>query len=144
MTPVDDVLISIRPTYANTIFSGQKTVELRRRIPPLKPGQRLWIYVTKPVGAVLGVAEIERIVEGSPEAVWKSCGSRSGIERTEFDKYFAGAEKAHGLVLSNIRKGNPAPMEFLKDMRPGFHPPQVITRLRTSEVAILRQHIFHS
>lgn len=142
MTSVEDALISIRPVYAESIFAGLKTVELRRRIPPVAPGLRLWIYVTKPVGAVLGVAEIEKVFDGSPDALWKSCGSKSGIERVEFDRYFAETDKAYGLALTNIRKGSPATMQFLKEMRPGFHPPQVISRLSPAEAAKLAKQIF--
>ena len=67
MNPVENALISIRPAYALTQFSlGQKLIELRRRIPPIAKGTRLWIDVTKPVGAVLGVAEVREIVAGHP------------------------------------------------------------------------------
>jgi predicted transcriptional regulator len=53
-----DALISIRPGYANAILDGTKTIELRRRVPELVSGTRLWIYATRPTAAVVGVAPI--------------------------------------------------------------------------------------
>ena len=143
MKSVEDALISIRPIFADAIFNGSKTVELRRKIPPIAAGVRLWIYVTKPVGAVKGVAEVSEIIDGSPDDVWRACAGRAGLDRAHFDAYFHGSERAFGLVLRNVNSGVPAPIELLKTLRPSFHPPQVITRLSPSEASGLRQHIFH-
>ncbi len=143
MKLVDDALISIRPNFADAIFNGSKTVELRRKIPPISAGIRLWIYVTKPVGAVKGVAEVSEIIEGSPDEVWRACSERAGLDRLEFDAYFQGSEKAIGLVLTNVSSGVPASIELVKTLRPNFHPPQVITKLSPSEASGLRQYIFH-
>ena len=41
------VLISIRPRWASLILSGEKTLELRRTRPNLKPPFRCYIYCTK-------------------------------------------------------------------------------------------------
>jgi len=139
---VENALISIRPGYADAIFTGSKTVELRRRIPPIQNGTMLWIYVTKPVGAVLGVAEVKEIVAGTPAEVWARCNGNTGIDRSEFDRYFDDSESAFGLVLANVRKGLPASMDTLKKLRPGFHPPQVMTRLTSAEAQSLSQHVF--
>jgi predicted transcriptional regulator len=143
VNPVEDALISIRPGYADAIFSGTKTIELRRRIPPTAAGLRLWIYVTKPVGAVLGIAEVKEVIAGSPATVWEKCGDGAGLTRQEFDQYFESSKTAFGLVLSNVKKGVPATMDVLKLMRPGFHPPQVMTRLSAAEAKSLKLHIFH-
>lgn len=142
MISVDEVLISIRPGFADAIFSGSKTVEIRRKIPPIKLGSRLWIYVTKPVGAVRGVAWIADIIEGDPDAVWGACGSRTGLARADFCRYLDGSAKAYGLVLRDVEIGTSASMEALKELRPGFHPPQVVTRLTATEAEGLRQHLF--
>jgi predicted transcriptional regulator len=142
VNPVEDALISIRPGYADAIFFGTKTVELRRRIPPTTAGVRLWIYVTKPVGAVLGVAEVQEVIAGSPATVWEKCGGAAGLSREEFDQYFEESKTAYGLVLNNVRKGQPAKIDVLRQLRSNFHPPQVMTRLSAAEAERLKQHIF--
>lgn len=143
MTSVDDdILISIRPRFADAIFDGSKTVEVRRKIPPISLGSRLWIYVTKPVGEVQGVARVTEIVEGDPEAVWRACGPRTGLARDDFCRYLVGSTKAYGLVLQEVEMGHPASMATLKALRTGFHPPQVITRLTAREAEGLHRHLF--
>ena len=143
MTPdEDDRLISIRPGFADAIFKGTKTVEVRRKIPQISSGIRLWIYVTKPVGEVRGVARVAEIVEGDPNALWSACGPRTGLSRSEFNDYFSGSAKAYGLVLQDVIIGQPAPIEALRALRAGFHPPQVITRLTTAETKRLHRHLF--
>jgi len=138
----DDILISIRPSFADAIFKGSKTVEVRRKIPPIKLGARLWIYVTKPVGEVQGVARVTEIIEGDPDAVWRACGPRTGLARSDFDDYLDGSAKAYGLVLQEVEVGLPVSMATLKALRAGFHPPQVITRLNAAEANGLRRHSF--
>lgn len=46
------VILSIKPEYAAKIFEGVKQVEYRRR--PIKNADKVIVYVTKPVGKVLG------------------------------------------------------------------------------------------
>lgn len=143
MTQVEDVLISIRPNFADAIFSGKKTVELRRRVPAIKSGARLWIYVTKPVGAVMGYAELKHVSVGEPDEIWAEQGSFSGLSREQYDAYFEGSKSASALMLHNVRKMAPVPMSQLRQMRANFHPPQVLTRLSEDEAAFLGQNIAH-
>jgi predicted transcriptional regulator len=143
VTSVDDErLISIRPSFADAIFSGSKTVEIRRKIPSIKAGTRLWIYVTKPVGEVRGVAQVASIVEGEPNVVWRACGPQTGLARADFDNYLDGSAKAYGIILCAVKVGRPASMKTLNALREGFHPPQVIARLTATEAKSLYQHVF--
>lgn len=137
MAKFSEAIISIRPKFVEAILSGVKTVELRRRIPPIETGTRLWIYATKPVGAVVGSASVKKLVRGTPEEVWQKCGARSGVDRETFNIYFDGAELAIGLVLSDVRRGCPVPIDKLRLIRAGFHPPQVIARISNEEATSL-------
>lgn len=51
-------LISLEERYANGIFDGTKTVELRRRPMNVSIGATVWIYVKMPVGSVVGCAKV--------------------------------------------------------------------------------------
>ncbi|MDE0040937.1 MAG: ASCH domain-containing protein, partial [Candidatus Poribacteria bacterium] len=73
MVNIQDALISIRPNFAEAILAGKKTVEIRRRIPALQVGTRLWIYATRPLGAIIGTAIVAKIIEGTPTELWKTC-----------------------------------------------------------------------
>ena len=133
MGECDDALISIRPKYARAILAGIKTVELRRRVPFVGRGTRLWIYATRPIGAIVGSAVIEEIIEGSPTEVWDKCMDRTAVTRSEFDEYFVGTEKALALVLSDVVRRREIGIEKLRELSEGFHPPQVLARLSREE-----------
>lgn len=133
MAKPGDAIISIRPNFAAAILSGSKTVELRRRIPPLEIGTRLWIYATRPIAAVLGSAITEAIVRGTPDAVWEAYAEQAAIGRDDYDRYFDGAKEAIGISISSVRAIAPINIQQLREMRDGFHPPQVIAKLSNAE-----------
>ena len=57
------VLLSIKPKYADKIFNGTKTVELRRICPKVTEGDLILVYVSSPVKALVGEFEVKKIVE---------------------------------------------------------------------------------
>jgi Uncharacterized conserved protein len=143
MTPESDAIISIHPRHANAILDGAKTIELRRRIPTLSIGTRLWIYATRPVGAVIGMATVSRIVRGNPEELWLEFGDQTGIDRVDFDAYFDGAEVAIGLLLVDVRRSiEHVEIEQLRGLRDGFHPPQVMMTISNREAQLLHRMAF--
>jgi predicted transcriptional regulator len=134
-----EAIISIRPNFAEAILAGDKTVELRRKIPPIVPGTRLWIYATKPVGAVVGSASVDGLIKGTPDEIWDRCGGQAGINREAFDAYFDGTQSAIALTLIDVRRGCPVSIEKLRSVRTGFHPPQVIARITETEALSLKE-----
>lgn len=139
MAKFNEAIISIRPTFADAILSGNKTVELRRRIPPVEVGARLWIYATRPVAAVVGIAIIDAIFRGTPQAVWETYSDRIAINRGDFDRYFEGSREAIGIRLSKVQSTQPIGIEQLRAWKEGFHPPQVLSRITASEAKRLLQ-----
>ena len=124
-----EALISIRPQYANAILDGFKTVELRRRIPQIEIGSRLWIYSTLPEGAVIGSVLVEGVVRLAPSELWKRYGSRAAIAKKDFDRYFEGTDCSVGILLCNPQRRTPVDLSSLRQVRTDFQPPQVISRL---------------
>ena len=114
-------------------MSGEKTVELRRRIPAVKVGTKLWIYSTLPVGAVIGSAVVRQIILATPEEIWQRCNSSAAIDRQLFDEYFSGTLKAYAMVLDHAERVKPVEIDSLRTLRKGFHPPQVMLKLSESE-----------
>ncbi|WP_192796889.1 ASCH domain-containing protein [Qipengyuania flava] len=142
MTSVGEVLISIYPEYAAAIFRGEKTVELRRRIPGLKSGTKMWIYATRPVGAILGYAFVGDVSKGPPNIMWEIFGDRAAVGREKFDSYFSEADVAVCITLTGISEGRPLSADGFKTVRSGFHPPQLFTRLSEKESNFLSQNVF--
>lgn len=131
--PAEDAIISIKPWYANAILNGTKTVELRRRIPSIPIGTRLWIYSTLPIGAVIGTAIVEKIVKDHPENLWNSYQDQVGVSYSDFQEYFLGTNQAVALILTAVQCGTPIDIGQLRLVRKGFHPPQVLSRISNYE-----------
>lgn len=98
------LLMSIKPEYANMIFSGEKTIELRRTRPNCKKGDLVIVYVSSPVKAIQGFFEIEKINWGRPETIWKKFNKRTGVSQEVFQSYFDGVDVAYGIELKKVWK----------------------------------------
>lgn len=120
-----DVVLSIRPQYSEKIIEGLKTVELRRRFPIAAPrGATAYIYATSPVRAMVGVADIKRVLKMPVSQIWEQFEKVAYIEKNDFDKYFEGVESGFALQFENVRPlKKPLPLSELRE-RFGFEPPQ--------------------
>lgn len=134
-----EALISIHPRFAEAIISGSKKVELRRRIPSLEVGTRLWIYATMPVKAIVGSAVVASIIRDTPEAIWSTYSEHSAIERDEFDHYFEGIREAVCIELRTVEKFKHLGIDKLRKWKVGFHPPQVISKIASSDAKRLHK-----
>ncbi|WP_172683177.1 ASCH domain-containing protein [Verrucomicrobium spinosum] len=99
--------MSIKPKYADLIFSGAKTVELRRVCPKLKPGDLVLVYASGPRMALIGKFEVKGILSGKKSAFYDEFGASSGISRAEFNSYFSGVATAHGIQIGRTWKLKP-------------------------------------
>jgi len=134
----DALLISVKPQYAEKIFGGAKTVELRRTRPRLLRGDLVLIYVTSPVKALAGACEVVEVIEGTPEALWGIVRAQAGVSAEEFCDYYAGAAIAFGIRLKNAhRLPEPLHLEQLRIEWPSFHPPQVYRYLSPDQVSFV-------
>lgn len=132
------LLVSIRPQYAELIFAGAKTVELRRTRPNVTKGDTIAIYVSAPVRALQGTGTISGVHQATPTELWALVGHRSGLMRSEFMEYFAGVQSAYGILLAAIERLPFA--RSLKQLRtdiPGFCPPQVYRYLNPLQIELL-------
>lgn len=138
MAELSNAIISIRPRFADAILAGEKTVELRRRIPALELGTRLWIYSTMPVGAVVGTTTVCSILREHPDDLWAKVRDFAGLQRPEFDEYFEGAPQAVAIFLTEPQRVQSVSIEQLREIRTGFHPPQVLMRVSQDEARALQ------
>lgn len=132
MQSTEHVLISLDERHAANILAGTKQVELRRRTMHVEPGSTVWLYVKKPVGAVVGFATVGETYVAAPSTVWRKYGPVSGLSKSEFMNYFDGAVMASAMALSGSKKlKNPVKLDTLRAAMSGFHPPQFYCRLPT-------------
>jgi len=119
------VLISIHKEYAEKIFSGEKQYELRKRLPELKKGDLIIVYVPKPEQRIEGWFVVDELIKDHPKKLWRRVSKKSGICRSDYNNYFE--NRSEGLAIS-IKKASvfesPISLEEFRKVEPSFYPPQ--------------------
>ena len=116
-----NVLFSIKPRFANSILSGQKIFEFRKRS-CRNLGSIMYIYATYPICNIIGEVTIVDCLSGSPEFLWKKVSAGgAGLHKEEFDNYFSKCKTAYAFELCNpIIYRHQIPLSKIHIM----HPPQ--------------------
>lgn len=110
------ILLSIKPEYAQKIFDGEKKYEYRKRLFKRTDIKMVVVYVTKPVGKVIGEFEIGEILEDNPTYIWEQTKKYSGIDKKDYVEYFVGKEKGFAISIKSTTI-YPKPLD-LKELNP--------------------------
>ena len=94
----DNILISIKPAFANLIVFGVKKVELRRSFPQTAEGKKCYIYSSSPTKAIIGECYITKVEKLPIKEIWEKHSEESMIDWGDFKNYFTGKE--HGFAIS--------------------------------------------
>ncbi|MDD4209960.1 MAG: ASCH domain-containing protein [Bacteroidales bacterium] len=97
-----NVLLSIKPEFANKIFDGTKKYEFRKNIFK-KDVKRVIVYASSPVQKVIGEFEILDILCNDIESIWQKTKRHSGISKDFYDEYFLNKEKAYAIEVGEIK-----------------------------------------
>lgn len=97
------VLLSIKPEFANKIFSGEKKFEFRKRAFRNIEVQTIVVYSTMPVGRIIGEFTIKQILQDSPESIWLKTNKMSGIDIEFFNEYYEGRDIAVAIEVGKTK-----------------------------------------
>jgi predicted transcriptional regulator len=119
------MLMSIRPSYAEQIIAGTKTVELRRQLPRFSVGGLVVLYASKPVHALVGAFQLRGLETDNPMALWPRVAPNAGVAQDSYRDYFNGATSAVALHVGArwIAKDTLSLREIRTEW-PEFRPPQ--------------------
>lgn len=132
------LLLAIRPKFVQMIFSGTKTVELRRRQPRIKIGDSIAVYASSPRKALVGIVDVADIAQDGPAKLWRRVKLGCGLSHAEYTGYFEHARKAIGISVCNPRLlRTPLSLLELQTNWPSFWPPQCFRYLVPDEEAFL-------
>ena len=95
------ILLSIKPEYVKSIFEGKKKFEYRKIVAKNRP-DKIIIYSTYPISAIVGEADIEEILIDSPDNLWKKPKKNSGVDKSFFFEYFKEKKVGVAYQLKNI------------------------------------------
>lgn len=128
------ILISLKPCYADLVFEGLKTAELRRQIPRYIQNRDVYIYVSSPVMELRGGFRVGHIWSGSPDDIWSTVSKLAGVSREVFDDYYKGKNVAFALEILKVWEfTNPVSLETLRNRFPDFVVPQSFRYLKPPE-----------
>ncbi|MBD2388835.1 ASCH domain-containing protein [Cylindrospermum sp. FACHB-282] len=143
------LLLSIKPQYAEKIFSGEKQVELRRVRTRLKNGDLVLVYVSSPKKALVGTFEVSNIIQNEIQKLpkdlndfWQEIENIAGISPSEFKSYYNDASLIVAIFIKNIKiLPIPIKLEILREKIPKFQPPQSYRYLNKSEFKLFESII---
>jgi len=119
------IVLSLKPYYAEMLFAGVKTIELRRRIATGFKGREVFVYVSSPVQKIWGGFRVHEIRSGAPDELWAHIEAKAGVERVEYDAYYSGSGVAHALHVSHVWQHDaPVALGVVREALPEFRPPQ--------------------
>ena len=108
--------MSLKPHYADLVFRGLKTAELRRRMAREIEGRDVFIYVSSPERILRGGFRVDKVWEDTPEMVWRQVKRLAQVDEATFESYYRGRSRAfalriahawehkHPLTLSDLRR----------------------------------------
>lgn len=119
------LLLSVKQKYANKIFSGTKTVELRKYSPRVTKGDTILVYVSSPVKALSAILRVDMIVTTKIDELWLRVQRNADITEEEYLEYYSGTTTGCGIFFDDVYLlPSPLKLDTLKKMWPSFHPPQ--------------------
>ena len=139
-----DIVISVQQKFVERIIAGKKAAELRRRVPRIQPGCRVWIYTKAPEAVISICVTVDRIVTGSPQDIWQSHRSNLGVSLDEFEDYFGETQSGCAIFFKQVEDVSPGvALSEIRSKSMGFHPPQFFKRLEegSPELKLFRSRL---
>ena len=101
-----DMLLAIKPKYADKIISGEKKVEFRKVMPQkFRNGDKVFIQKTGTlVSSYFFTAKIMEYHPDDLDVVWDIYKDVGGISEEEFYKYYRGAKKIIVFEIKKVKK----------------------------------------
>lgn len=133
------VLLSVKPTFALRLLSGDKTAEVRRRFPPLPRGTMVYLYASSPTRALVGVLRIASVNTASPDVLWRRFGACLDIAEEYFRRYLE--EKTTATVIEmqvDERWTHPVSLDAMRSGA-NLNPPQNYRYLNPEQERVLRK-----
>jgi predicted transcriptional regulator len=115
---IKPLVFSLRGIYLEMFFDDRKGFEFRTRRPRVEAGDTVLLYQTAPTKMITATAIVGIIYNGSPAKIWELTGSRGGITKQDFDKYFYNRGRAVAIELEVTKLAEPLALPF------GMSPPQ--------------------
>lgn len=98
-----DIIISIKPIYAEKILNWEKLFELRKKLPS-KRIKKAIIYESAPISRVVGEFEVEEIRYEPLNTLRNDTKNHSCVSKEFFDAYYKWKEYWYAIKLKNPKR----------------------------------------
>lgn len=111
-----NVILSIKPIYAEAIMAGTKKVEFRKKIFK-REVEKIFIYSSMPKKMIIGYFTILEIIEDTPSNIWKEFKEVGGISEKDFFEYYKNTEQGFSIKIDKVVKFKEEiePEEFIEE-----------------------------
>ena len=93
------VLLSIKPQFAEQIFSGSKKFEFRKSLFKNTDVTTVIVYASSPTQKVIGEFQIDGILSDDLQSLWQKTKKFAGIDEEYFYEYFAEKEIGYAIRI---------------------------------------------
>jgi len=97
-----NAILSIKPKYAEKIYSGEKTVEFRKCY--ICSPIIMYLYETSPVKSITGYIFVNNGVKDTKDYIWNKCSELGGISKIDFDEYYNNQKYASAYFINKVVK----------------------------------------
>ena len=97
----ENVLISIKPEYANQILKGTKRVEFRKSCFGSHV-KRVFIYSSYPVKRIVGYFSVEGVEKLTPKMLWDKYHQFGGIDESAFFRYYGEKDEGTAIIINEV------------------------------------------
>lgn len=119
----EPIIASIKTRYADQILNGTKLWEYRRVAPANTPPYLLLIYSSRDDQAIVGHAEVQSHIEGTPKHVVAATIDETPQDRGDVLDYFNELDVAYALRVDGHRWSDPIGRRDL-ERQIGFQAPE--------------------
>lgn len=140
MSERDALFLPLLPEWADMILEEKKDVEIRRIMPGrLEIGDTVLLYETRRKRAIVGIAEVDTLSDGTAEYLLRSIRpDRAGMQQEELIQYLKGAKHPGAIGLRNVHRIYRIKLEDIRAKWPMFAVPQSFRYVKAEMVEQLR------
>ncbi len=124
------ILLSIKPKYIEQIVLGKKKYEFRKETFKERHSNEIFVYSSSPIKKIVGKFKIGKIIENTPENLWKQLADSAGIIEEEFFEYYNGKTKGFAIEIVDFVLFD-VPIDP-KSLDPNFVAPQSYLYIKDS------------
>lgn len=97
-------MISLHKGYVESFKSGEKTIEVRTRIPVgLWPDDTIYAVQTGTNGSIVLEMKVRRVIRMNPDLLYRLYQEKIQLNYLAFSDYFKGRELAFGIEMKEVK-----------------------------------------